>query len=197
MRDHPAVAGSRRYLYQRCPHVPPQPASVHKAPAQRASAKTLAVRRGARAPAHPQFLRDIAPDSATSRAAPPPGATASSAGAAISSSPSSPSRRNDDYAPIVCGARGRRVNLQEPEKSLFLLKPTGQFAHGGGMVIHEGLPRVPHHPELAADGVSLRRKDDPQAGDADRRAAQNRHPKSAAGRSSRSLPTGRTAGAKT
>ena len=38
-----------------------------------------------------------------------------------------------DYQPIVSASRGRRVNLIEPERSLFLLKPTEQVSHEGGM----------------------------------------------------------------
>ena len=38
-----------------------------------------------------------------------------------------------DYHPIVTASRGRRVNLVEPERSLFLLKPTEQVSHEGGM----------------------------------------------------------------
>ena len=38
-----------------------------------------------------------------------------------------------DYQPIVTDSRGRRVNLVEPERSLFLLKPTEQVSHEGGM----------------------------------------------------------------
>ena len=38
-----------------------------------------------------------------------------------------------DYQPIVTASRGRRVNLLEPERSLFLLKPTEQVSHEGGM----------------------------------------------------------------
>ena len=38
-----------------------------------------------------------------------------------------------DYEPIVHHNRGRRVNLLEPEQSLFFLKPTGQVPHEGGL----------------------------------------------------------------
>ena len=38
-----------------------------------------------------------------------------------------------DYQPIVYDGRGRRVNLIEPERSLFLLKPTEEVSHEGGM----------------------------------------------------------------
>lgn len=38
-----------------------------------------------------------------------------------------------DYEPIVHHNRGRRINLLEPEQSLFFLKPTGQVPHEGGL----------------------------------------------------------------
>jgi hypothetical protein len=38
-----------------------------------------------------------------------------------------------DYAAIVRQAEGRRVNLARPERSLLLLKPTGNLDHGGGV----------------------------------------------------------------
>src|SRR5436305_7303266 len=40
--------------------------------------------------------------------------------------------RDFDHAALVKEARGRRVFPAAPEKSLLLLKPTGQVAHGGG-----------------------------------------------------------------
>ena len=38
-----------------------------------------------------------------------------------------------DYEPIVHHNRGRRINLLEPDQSLFFLKPTGQVPHEGGL----------------------------------------------------------------
>ena len=38
-----------------------------------------------------------------------------------------------DYEPIVHHNRGRRVNLLDPDQSLFFLKPTGQVPHEGGL----------------------------------------------------------------
>ena len=38
-----------------------------------------------------------------------------------------------DYEPIVHHNRSRRINLLEPDRSLFFLKPTGQVPHEGGM----------------------------------------------------------------
>ncbi|MYB93810.1 DUF1553 domain-containing protein [Candidatus Poribacteria bacterium] len=38
-----------------------------------------------------------------------------------------------DHQPIVHHNRGRRINLLEPDQSLFYLKPTGQIPHEGGL----------------------------------------------------------------
>ena len=38
-----------------------------------------------------------------------------------------------DHEPIVHHNRGRRINLLEPQQSLFYLKPTGQVPHEGGL----------------------------------------------------------------
>ena len=46
----------------------------------------------------------------------------------------------DDFEPIVYGARGRRINFAEPEKSLMLTKSTGQIPHGGGPRFAVGSP---------------------------------------------------------
>lgn len=43
-----------------------------------------------------------------------------------------------DYEPIVHHNRGRRINLLEPAQSLFLLKPTGQVPHEGGVRFEPG-----------------------------------------------------------
>lgn len=43
-----------------------------------------------------------------------------------------------DYAPIVHHSRGRRINLIEPDQSLFFLKPTGQVVHEGGLRFDPG-----------------------------------------------------------
>jgi hypothetical protein len=45
-----------------------------------------------------------------------------------------------DYAQIAKLARGRRLNRTVPERSLFLLKPTGTVAHGGGRRLVRGSP---------------------------------------------------------
>jgi hypothetical protein len=45
-----------------------------------------------------------------------------------------------DYAFIARNAFGRRVNLNEPEQSLLLVKPTSQVAHGGGLRLIKDSP---------------------------------------------------------
>lgn len=82
-------------------------------------------------PAQPQFLRDVAPilDRSGCSAAACHGKFGGRGDLAISLLTLSP---EDDYDPIVLGSRGRRVNLQEPEKSLLLLKAAGEAPHGGG-----------------------------------------------------------------
>jgi len=47
----------------------------------------------------------------------------------------------DDYEPLVYGARGRRVNFVAPEKSLLLLKATNAAPHAGGARFAVGSPQ--------------------------------------------------------
>src|SRR2546427_2592500 len=42
-----------------------------------------------------------------------------------------------DYDMIVHKHEGRRINLDDPEKSLLLLKPTSQVKHGGGKLLRK------------------------------------------------------------
>ncbi|GAB4458732.1 MAG: DUF1549 and DUF1553 domain-containing protein [Armatimonadaceae bacterium] len=89
---------------------------------------------GTKATAHedtPQFLKDIAPilDKQGCSTAGCHGKFGGRGGFQLSLLTLSP---EDDYEPIVRGARGRRVNFIEPEKSLLLLKATGKIPHGGG-----------------------------------------------------------------
>lgn len=86
------------------------------------------------APEHPQFLRDVAPilDKQGCSTAACHGKFGGRGDFQLSLLTLAP---EDDYAPIVHGARSRRVNLQEPEKSLLLLKGTAQVPHAGGMRI--------------------------------------------------------------
>lgn len=82
-------------------------------------------------PDHPEFLRDIAPilDRSGCSTAECHGKFGGRGGFQLSLLTLSP---EDDYEPIVYGARGRRINFAYPEKSLFLLKATGAVAHPGG-----------------------------------------------------------------
>jgi hypothetical protein len=59
-----------------------------------------------------------------------------------------------DYRRIVQSAKGRRVVLPEPERSLLLLKPSLQMRHGGG----ERLPRVPLATTRCAAGWKTARR---------------------------------------
>jgi Protein of unknown function (DUF1553)/Protein of unknown function (DUF1549) len=45
---------------------------------------------------------------------------------------------NDDYTAIVRDGFGRRANLEDPARSLFLLKPTGAAPHEGGKRLEAG-----------------------------------------------------------
>src|SRR3982074_2793613 len=81
----------------------------------------------ARPPPHPaarfEFLRDIAPilDRGGCSAAGCHGKFGGRGGLQISLLTLSP---EDDYEPLVFGARGRRINFVVPEKSFLLLKAT-------------------------------------------------------------------------
>lgn len=90
-------------------------------------------------PAHPQFLRDVAPilDKKGCSGAPCHGKFGGRGDFQLSLLTLAP---EDDYDPIVHGARGRRVNLQEPDQSLLLLKATFQVPHGGGVRLEKGSP---------------------------------------------------------
>src|SRR2546423_15660761 len=45
-----------------------------------------------------------------------------------------------DFEALTRGALGRRIDLGEPEKSLVLLKASGQVGHGGGKRFDRGSP---------------------------------------------------------
>lgn len=113
----------------------------------------------------PQFLRDIAPilDRKGCSTAGCHGKFGGRGGFALSLLTLSP---QDDYEPIVRGARGRRVNLVEPEKSLLLRKAVGELGHFGGQRVRPGSPEyralrdwiaagAPYDPERDARLVSL------------------------------------------
>ena len=79
----------------------------------------------------PQFVRDIAPilDRRGCSTAGCHGKFGGRGGFELSLLTLSPT---DDYEPIVRGARGRRINLVDPDRSLLLLKATGKLGHAGG-----------------------------------------------------------------
>jgi hypothetical protein len=100
----------------------------------------------------PQFLRDIAPilDKKGCSTAACHGKFGGRGGFQLSLLTLSP---QDDYAPIVLGGRGRRVNFVEPGKSLFLLKATGQTPHGGGQRFAVGSPEYTRIRDWIAAGA--------------------------------------------
>jgi hypothetical protein len=108
----------------------PKPTARPATPAPKAPPKVVA-------PEHPQFLRDVAPilDKQGCSLAACHGKFGGRGDFQLSLLTLAP---EDDYAPIVEGARGRRVNLQEPEKSLLLLKAGAQVPHAGGMRVRPG-----------------------------------------------------------
>ena len=85
----------------------------------------------------PQFLRDIAPilDKQGCSTGMCHGKFGGQGGFNLSLLTLNP---ESDYQPIVHHNRGRRINLLEPERSLFLLKPTGQVPHEGGLRFEPG-----------------------------------------------------------
>src|SRR4051812_19528550 len=107
-----------------------KPAAPKKGPAAASAPKTPPAPKVV-APEHPQFLRDIAPilDKQGCSIAACHGKFGGRGDFQVSLLTLAP---EDDYNPIVYGARGRRVNLQEPEQSLILLKPTNLVQHAGG-----------------------------------------------------------------
>ena len=92
--------------------------------------------RGA-AKVRPQFLRDVAPilDRKGCSTAGCHGKFGGRGGFQLSLLTLAPA---DDFDPIVRGARGRRVNLLEPDKSLVLQKALGNLNHAGGQRFADG-----------------------------------------------------------
>ncbi len=80
----------------------------------------------------PRFLKDIAPilDKQGCSAGMCHGKFGGQGGLNLSLLTLNP---ESDYEPIVHHNRGRRINLLEPDQSLFLLKPTAQVPHEGGL----------------------------------------------------------------
>ncbi len=107
----------------------------------------------------PQFLRDIAPilDKQGCSTAACHGKFGGRGGFALSLLTLSP---EDDFEPIVRGARGRRVNLVEPEKSLFLLKATGTIPHAGGARFAVGSPEYVRIRDWIAAGAPFNLDED-------------------------------------
>jgi hypothetical protein len=68
----------------------------------------------------------------------------------------------DDHFVLTRQVRGRRVNLQEPAKSLMLLKPTLAIPHGGGQKIEVASPEYKILAEWIASGAPGPRSDDPR-----------------------------------
>ncbi|MEP6756010.1 MAG: hypothetical protein ABJA67_10960, partial [Chthonomonadales bacterium] len=90
-------------------------------------------------PEKPEFLRDVAPilDRSGCSTADCHGKFGGRGGFQVSLLTLSP---EDDFAPIVYGARGRRINFAVPEQSLFLKKATGIMPHAGGQRFKVGSP---------------------------------------------------------
>ena len=89
---------------------------------------------------HVEFLRDVAPilDRSGCSVAECHGKFGGRGGLQVSLLTLSP---EDDYAPLVTQARGRRVNFAAPERSLLLTKATGQVMHKGGSRFAVGSPQ--------------------------------------------------------
>ncbi len=89
---------------------------------------------------HVEFLRDIAPilDRSGCSVAECHGKFGGRGGLQVSLLTLSP---EDDFAPLVTQARGRRVNFAAPERSLLLTKATGQMMHRGGTRFAVGSPQ--------------------------------------------------------
>ncbi|MBV8882134.1 MAG: hypothetical protein JO332_19410 [Planctomycetaceae bacterium] len=67
-----------------------------------------------------------------------------------------------DYATMTRHALGRRVNLEDPGRSLLLLKPTGAVAHKGGVRFDTASREYAVLSEWIAAGAPGPRKEDPR-----------------------------------
>ncbi len=127
------------------------------------AAATLALvgTRGRGAEKGPQFLRDVAPilDKKGCSTAGCHGKFGGRGGFQLSLLTLTPA---DDYDPIVRGARGRRVNTVEPEKSLLLLKATGVMGHAGGSRFAVGSPEWKTMRDWIAAGAPFSYESDPK-----------------------------------
>lgn len=138
-----------------------------KKPAPRVTKKAVAKKPAARkappapkivAPEHPQFLRDVAPilDKAGCSIAACHGKFGGRGDFELSLLTLAP---EDDYRPIVFGAKGRRINLQEPAHSLLLQKPTGEVPHAGGVRFKKGSVEYQTFLNWIRDGVPFTPED--------------------------------------
>ncbi|MGC4046550.1 MAG: DUF1549 domain-containing protein [Armatimonas sp.] len=116
---------------------------------------------GKRISSHPLFLRDVAPilDKKGCSTAGCHGKFGGRGGFQLSLLTLTPM---DDYDPIVRGARGRRVNTTEPEKSLLLLKATGVMGHAGGERFAVGSPEWKIMRDWIAAGAPYSYENDPK-----------------------------------
>ena len=91
------------------------------------------------APAKLTFLRDVQPilNKAGCTSGPCHGAAKGKNGFKLSLRGYDP---DFDYHALVTELAGRRVNRVDPARSLMLLKPTQQIAHGGGLRFEAGTP---------------------------------------------------------
>ena len=67
-----------------------------------------------------------------------------------------------DYNAIAVQARGRRIELSDPGRSLILAKPSGAIAHRGGLRFEVGSPAYAIISEWIAQGARPPRDDDPR-----------------------------------
>src|SRR4029079_11517972 len=58
-----------------------------------------------------------------------------------------------DFLSLTHDAQGRRINLNDPEQSLMLLKPTAQVSHGGGQRLKKESPEYQLLRQWIADGA--------------------------------------------
>ena len=67
-----------------------------------------------------------------------------------------------DYEALVVEARGRRLTLADPDRSLLLLKATSRVPHGGGRRLNESSDDYRILRDWIAQGATAPREDDPR-----------------------------------
>ncbi len=67
-----------------------------------------------------------------------------------------------DYDALVTDARGRRLSLSDPDRSLLLLKATSRMPHGGGRRLNESSDDYRMLRDWIAQGATAPRADDPR-----------------------------------